>query len=85
MTHTEMRIKEQATKELNRRFPQKELEYRNHIVATAIALGKKEKLTEEWIRKGLITDIEDGFITYGQVMYIKDDYFKAIKEVERMF
>ena len=85
MTHEEMRVKEQVTKELNRRFPQKELDYRNHVVATAIALGKKDRITEDWLRKGLITDIEDGFITYGQAMTIKDEYFKTIKEVERMF
>lgn len=85
MTHEEMRIKEAATKEMNRRFPHKEIGYRNSIVATIIGLGKKEKLTEDWLRRGLLTDVEDGFMTYGQAIAIKDEYFKAIKEVERMF
>ena len=85
MTHEQMRITEQATKEMKRRFPQEELDYRNRVVGTAIGLGKKEKITEDWIRKGLIEDILDGFITYGQVIYIKDEYFKAIREVVAMF
>lgn len=85
MTYEEMRIKESATKEMNRRFPYKEVEYRNSIVATIIGLGKNDKLTEDWVRRGLLTDVEDGFITYGQAITIKDEYFKAIKEVERMF
>ena len=83
MTHEEMMIKEQATKEMNRRFPQNEVGYRNGIIATRIALGKK--ITEDWVRAGLISDIEDGFLTYGQAITIKDEYFKAIKDVERMF
>lgn len=85
MTHEQMRITEQATKEMKRRFPQEELDYRNRVVGTAIGLGKKEKITEDWMRRGLIGDIEDGFITYAQAMTIKDDYFKAIREVVAMF
>lgn len=85
MTHVEFKIREQATAEMNRRFPQKELEYRNGIVGTAIGLGKRDKLTEDWIRKTLLSDVEDGFMTYGQAVAIKDEYFRAVSEVKMMF
>ena len=85
MTYKETRIREQATAEMNRRFPQKELDYRNGIVGTAIAVGKKNELTEDWLKKVLLGDIEDGFITYGQALAVKDEYYKAICEVAKMF
>ena len=72
-------------KEMNRRFPQSELEYRNSVVATAIARGKGSKLTEDWLRKTLLGDVEDGFLTYGQAVAIKDEYHKGICEVRSMF
>jgi hypothetical protein len=74
-----------AKAEMDRRFPQEELGYRNGIVATAIAKGRKEKLTEDWLRKTLLMDVEDGFISYEQAVYIHKDYYKAIEEVKEMF
>ena len=72
-------------KEMDIRFPQKELGYRNMVVATAIAKGKKEKLTEDWVMKTLLLDVDDGFISYEQAVYIHKDYHKAIEEVKEMF
>lgn len=74
-----------AKAEMDRRFPQVELDYRNTVVASAIAKGKKEKLTEDWLRKTLLMDVEDGFISYEQAEYIHKDYYKAIEEVKEMF
>lgn len=71
--------------EMDRRFPQEELSYRNKVVATAIAKGKKEKLTEDWVMKTLLMDVEDGFMSYEQAVYIHKDYYKAIEEVKEMF
>lgn len=71
--------------EMNRRFPQKELDYRNMNVASIIAKGHEDKLTEDWLRRVLLGDVEDEFMTYAQAVYIKDSYFKAICEVKAMF
>lgn len=71
--------------EMNRRFPQEELSYRNMNVASIIAKGHEDKLTSDWLRKALLGDVEDEFISYGQAINIKDSYFKAICEVKAMF
>lgn len=71
--------------EMDRRFPQKELGYRNTVVATAISKGNKDKLTEDWVMKTLLMDVEDGFMSYEQAVYIHKDYYKAIEEVKEMF
>lgn len=80
-----MDVKEQVRREMNQRFPQEELEYRNGIVASMIANGKSEKLTEDWLMKTLLGDVEDGFLTYSQAVSVKDSYWKAIETVKRMF
>ena len=85
MTFEQIQIREQVTREMNRRFPQGELSYRNGIVGHAIAIGKKAKLTEDWLRKALLGDVEDGFLTYGQAVAIKERYMEAIETVKRMF
>ncbi len=71
--------------EMNRRFPQGELAYRNMVVATAIAKDKKDKLTENWLRKTLLMDVEDGFITYEQAVNIHKDYYKSIEEIKKNY
>ena len=80
-----MELKFAILDEMNRRFPQHELNYRNMIVASIIAKGKSDKLTEDWLRKTFLGDVEDGFIEYGQAVYIKDAYYKAMCEVKAMF
>lgn len=71
--------------EMNRRFPQKELDYRNMNVASIIAKGHEDKLTEDWLRRVLLGDVEDEFMTYSQAVYIHELYFEAICEVKAMF
>lgn len=71
--------------EMDRRFPQEELRYRNIVVASAIAKGKGEKLSEDWVMKTLLNDVLDGFMTYEQAVYIHKDYYKAIEEVKTQF
>lgn len=78
-------IKEEARRMMDAMMNYDGLEYRNSVVATAIANGKKEKLDEEWVRKALLTDVEDGFLTYAQALAIKDEYFKAIQMVAENF
>lgn len=80
-----IKIREQVKQEMTRRFPQKELEYRNGVVASAIAQGHKDKLTEDWLMKTLLNDVEDDFITYEQAVAVRVDYMKAIEEVKKMF
>ncbi len=74
-----------ALEEMNKRFPQKELNYRNMVVASIIAKGHADKLTTDWLRKTLLGDVEDDFITYSQAVYIKDSYFEGMSEVKAMF
>lgn len=71
--------------EMNRRFPQKELEYRNTAVAIAISKGNKDKLTEDWVMKALLRDVEDEFISYEQAVHIHKDYYKAIEEIKKSY
>lgn len=92
MNQTIPRIKEDkemmkfnAQKEMDRRFPQEELSYRNMIVGRAIMEGKSDKITEDWLRRTLLMDVEDGLLTYGQAVAVKDEYFKAVQEVKKMF
>ena len=78
-------IKKAVEEKLNSLFPYKETEYRNGSVAHIVALGHKDKLTEDWMRKAFLQDIEDDFITYAQVMTIKDSYWAALEEINQMF
>lgn len=79
------RIYFEVKREMDRRFPQEELRYRNVVVASAIAKGKKDKLTEDWLMKTLLMDVEDGFMTYGQAVKIHKDYYKAIEEIKKNY
>ena len=63
-------------------FP--ECDYRNMVIADAIANGHKDKLTEDWLRKVLLSDVEEGFITFGQALTLQPIYMNAIKELSRM-
>jgi len=85
MTMNEMNIKTQAQREMNMRMPQKELEYRNGVVAQAIATGKADKLTSDWVCRALLQDVEDDFMTYEQAVAINNEYYNTIQMVARMF
>ena len=78
-------LKEQVKRAMDNYFPTKEFDYRNGVVASAIASGKKDKLTVDWVRNGLLSDVEDGFITYAIAVATQDKYMTAIQNVKRMF
>lgn len=73
-----------AKEEMNRRIPYRDMDYRNDVVASIIAQGHADKLTTDWVMRALLEDVEDGFLTYGQAVYIKDEYYKAICIVKTM-
>ncbi len=70
--------------EMNKRIPYGDMDYRNGIVALIMAKGHADKLTKDWVTKVLLGDVEDGFITYGQAVYIKDKFYEAICEVKKI-
>ena len=71
--------------EMNRLMPYEEVEYRNRCVARAMSLGHRDKLTEDWVRRTLLGDVEDEFITYGQAVKVQGDYYKAVEQIKAMF
>lgn len=79
-----LKIRELALEEMNRRFPQEEMDFSNLTVASLIAKGKGERLNSSWVRAHLLQCVEDGFLTYGQAIYIKDRYLNGINEVRKM-
>ena len=85
MTYEQMEIQELVRKEMNHMIPYRELEYSNGVVATIIANGHSNRLTEDWVRRRLLTDVEDRFITYEQAIAIKDNYKKAVDKVKEIF
>ena len=66
-------------------LPYKEMDYRIGVIAEAIAVGKKDKLTSDWVRRALLTDVEDGFITYGQAVAVNNKVINAIERVKAIF
>lgn len=79
-----LEIRELVLEEMNKRFPQKEMDFSNFTVASIIAKGKSEKLNSSWVMSHLLQCVEDGFLTYGQAVYIKDKYLNGINEVKKM-
>ena len=69
---------------INVMIPFKKCDYRNMVVADAIAKGKADKLTEDWLRRVLLTDVEDGFITYAESLALAPQYTKAIEELKKI-
>ena len=39
-------------------------DYRNGVIGKIIEMGKKEKMDENWVRRAVLMDYEDGFIDY---------------------
>lgn len=78
-------IRTQVKKVMDSYFPAKEFDYRNMIVASAIVKGKKDKLTADWVRKSLLSDVEDGFMSYAIAVAAQEKYITAIENVKRMF
>ena len=71
--------------ELKKVAPYEECEYFNGIIASAFGKGKKERLTEDWLRKALLLNVEDEFMTYGQALAMKDIYLNKIEELKKVF
>ena len=69
--------------ELNRVAPG--CDYRNCVIATAFERGKTDRLTDDWLRKALLGDYEDGFITYGQALALNNIYKKAIADLVTVY
>ena len=60
-------------KELNDVFPG--YEYQNMVVATAIAL---EKFSEEWLRKSLLSGIDEKRFSYDEALMLKERYINFV-------
>ena len=69
---------EKIKEQIDKMIPYEACDYLNYIIAKLISDGKQEKMTDDWLRKVLIGDIEDGFITYGQALTLELLYRKAI-------
>lgn len=69
-------------RELDERFP---YEYRNGVIASGFAYGREDELTEDKLRKQLLTDVEDGFMTYGEALTVFPKYMEAIGKIKKMF
>lgn len=67
---------------LKKAFPQQGLGYRNMVVATIIAKGKKDKINENWIKNALLNDVLDGFLTYDQAVSVNKEYFRIIEQIK---
>ena len=60
-------------KELNEIIPN--YEYQNMVVATAMALGK---FNEEWLRKSLISGIDEERFSYDEALMLKERYMNFV-------
>ena len=72
-------------KALNKMIPYKECNYRNTVIAQAIYNGKEDKLDSTWVMRAMLQDEEDGFITYGQGVFLHKAYNEAIAKLKEMF
>ena len=67
---------------LDERFPHKCCEYENWIIARAFGYRVEDDLTEDKVRKQLLANIEDGFMTYLEAVTVFPMYMNAIKEIK---
>ena len=70
---------------INDMVPYKEADYENMVIASAFAKGHREKLTADWLRKSLLMNVEDEFMTYGQALVLEKVYTDAIAKLNMMF
>lgn len=71
-------------RELNERFPYKCCEYQNGVIARGFAYGREDELTEDKLRKQLLGNVEDEFMTYTEALIMFSRYMTAIKEIKAM-
>lgn len=67
-------------RELDERFP---YEYQNGVIAGGFAYGREDELTEDKLRKQLLTNVEDGFMTYGEALTVFPKYMEVINKMRR--
>ena len=79
-TYEQEKIYFAVRKELDEVAPNSE--YTNSVIATAFAIGKSSKLTENWLRNHLLEDIEDDFITYEEALKLNEIYTKKIESLK---
>jgi hypothetical protein len=66
-------------------IPNNGKEYRKCVIASAYAEGRQNELTADRLRKMLLGDVEDGFISYGEALTLADYYMKAIEQLNKIF
>lgn len=70
---------------LDERFPFECCEYENGIIARGFAYGREDELTEDKLRKQLLSNVEDEFMTYLEAYTVFPMYMAAIDELKKMF
>lgn len=63
--------------ELNKVVPGND--YRNCVIAKGLATGHRKTMNEDWLRKVLIGDHQEGFIDYNEMLnqfYLYKKYLK---------
>ena len=71
--------------ELDERFPFKCCEYENATIARGFAYGKQDTLNDDKVRKQLLNNVEDEFMTYTEALTVFPMYMAAIAELKKMF
>lgn len=74
----------EVKRELDERFPYECCEYENGIIARGFAYGREDELTEDKLRKQLLSNVEDEFMTYTEALIMFQMYMTAIKEIKAM-
>ena len=69
---------------INDMIPDEKFEYRNMVIADAIAKGHGNDLNEEWLHIAMAGDIRDGFYSNEDADATRDKYLKAIEELKRL-
>ncbi len=77
-------IYEQVKAELDGALPNG-TSYRNGVIAHFFASEKKYRLTNDWLHRALLRDVEDEFITTIEANQIEAIYKKKIAELKEIF
>lgn len=70
---------------LDEKFPYECCRYENMNIAGAFAYRVEDDLTEDKVRRQLLTNIEDGFMTYSESLTMFPKYMEAIAKLKKMF
>ena len=72
-------------RELDERFPYEYCKYENGTIARGFAYGREDELTEDKLRKQLLSNVEDEFMSYTEALTVFPMYMAAIKELKNQF